>query len=70
MTSWHECEIQVIPLAKCPFCDTTERPILVRSSRADDGSSWQRCVCRQCSQRFLRVLTTEDFLPKSGKVTK
>ena len=62
MTSWHEAPLQTLTIPTCPFCATSQRPILVRSSRAADGATWQRCICRECSRRWQRV-----FLPSSGK---
>lgn len=64
--AWNECPLQVLPRPRCPHCSTTAIPILVRSERAEDGSSWQRCICKGCSQRFLRVLTTNESLPSFG----
>ena len=61
--SWNDALLQTVPLPECPFCGITDRPILVRSSRAADGATWQRCVCRGCSKRWQRVL-----LPNSGKL--
>jgi len=63
--AWHDAPLQVLPLPACPFCGDEERPIKVRSSRAGDGATWQRCVCKKCSRRWQRV-----FLPNSGKVAE
>jgi hypothetical protein len=62
-TNWKDALLQVIDAPCCPFCGSSDKPIMVRSSRADDGATWQRCICRQCSKRWQRVL-----LPNSGKV--
>jgi DNA-directed RNA polymerase subunit M/transcription elongation factor TFIIS len=63
---WSDVPLQVLTVPACPVCgDATEKPILVRSSRAADGATWQRCVCRKCSHRWQRV-----FLPNSGKLAE
>lgn len=51
---WSAVPVQQLVMPRCPFCETTEKPILVRSARTDDGAE-QLCICRRCSKRFRRM---------------
>lgn len=71
MSSWANEPLQFVVKWHCPHCYTTETPIYFRSPRNGDGSRSQRCICKRCSKRWVRVveLPTEfdDYsLPNFG----
>jgi transposase-like protein len=59
MIDWGEAAIIVIPLPKCPSCDSREY-VPVRGWRDADGGKTSRRVCKACSTPYV-VLTLPDF---------
>jgi thiol-disulfide isomerase/thioredoxin len=54
-TRWHDVPLVFIVAPSCPHC-RAGKPIIIRSQTENDGSVTRRCVCRQCSRRFLLVV--------------
>ena len=65
---WADAPLQFVERPSCPHCGSCQTPDIVRSGRESDGSTWRRCVCRECSCRFVRVLEISEALPDSGKL--
>lgn len=67
--SWTDAPMVFIPAVACPDCRAV-KPIIIRSTRENDGSTTRRCVCRRCSVRFLAIIEPpeeiEEPLPKIG----
>ena len=60
MTSWQNAPFIFVDAICCPACGDT-RPIVVRSDRGDDGSRSRRCICRECSRRYIAVIEIPGF---------
>ena len=52
MSSWSTAPLVVIAAVRCPFCDTSARPLIVRTEAAGDGAVFRRAICRSCSRKF------------------
>jgi DNA-directed RNA polymerase subunit RPC12/RpoP len=63
MTNWQDCPTIVIPRARCPRCGSITPPIIFRSMSGGDDSVTRRCVCRDCSRKYV-ILIDPDTLPE------
>jgi len=52
MTAWSDAPLVVVAAVRCPFCDTSARPLIVRTEAAGDGAVFRRAICRSCSRKF------------------
>lgn len=59
MSTWSTAPLVVIAAVRCPHCDSTARPILVRTEAAGDGATFRRAICRECSRKFWTCVDPE-----------
>ena len=64
--TWDRAPICFVRWPVCPFCNSAQRPIILRSIRELDDTTSRRCRCRGCSSDFLIVI--EIALPEDGNV--
>lgn len=65
MSDWDQEPILFLTPAHCPHC-LALRPIIIRTSDNGDGSKTRRCVCRECSRRFVLCVEPPETLPEVG----
>jgi len=69
-STWHDAPLVVIAAVRCPHCDSTARPILVRTEAAGDGAVFRRAICKRCSRKFWTCVDPEMrpvIIPGVGK---
>ena len=57
---WDNLPMVFVAAPACPYCQSP-RPEVVKSLTNGDDSTTRRCVCRECSQRFIIVVELPDL---------